>query len=367
MAESDSKPDKEDPPPTHRLGKRKLRQWMVRLFFFCMLVGGGVYFAPRADYYFSHESTDDAYVTGTMVPVSAQVKGKVVAVFVTDNQLVSAGDPLFEIESDDYAATVDHSEKGLLSLVAEKSQILALIEEGKQSVAKAQADFVSAKAREDLAYKEIARYQDLVKTRTVAQSEYDRVRSQWQVAQASTNAARAGISKEEAGVQGLQAQLKTQQMRIAEAQAALGLAKINLQRTQIKAPMTGRIANKNVDPGKYVQAGQPVLSVANVKGVWVVANFKETQIIKMRVGQPVDIEVDAYPGLVCKGHIDSFQPGTGAVFSLLPPENASGNFVKIVQRIPVKIVLDSEPDPPYLLWPGLSVTPYVDVSDQRKK
>jgi membrane fusion protein (multidrug efflux system) len=367
MAEPGDKAEKEGLPATHRFRESKLRQWIMRLLFFCMLVGGAVYFAPRVDYYLSHESTDDAYVTGTIVPISSQVKGKVVAVFVSDNQLVNAGDPVFQIESDDYAATVEQSEKGLLSLVAEKNQILALIEEGKQSLAKAQADFVSAKAQEDLAYKDIARYEELVKSRTVAQSEYDRVRSQWQVAQASANSARAGISKEDAGVQSLEAQLKTQQMKIAEAQAALRLAKIDLQRTLVKAPLAGRIANKNVDPGKYVQPGQPVLSLANVKGVWVVANFKETQIIKMRVGQPVDIEVDAYPGLPFKGHIDSFQPGTGAVFSLLPPENATGNFVKIVQRIPVKIVLDSEPDPPHLLWPGLSVTPYVDVSDQRKK
>jgi membrane fusion protein (multidrug efflux system) len=367
MSEPSGKPGKEDPPPTNRLGKRKLRRWIVRLLFLCMLVGGAIYFAPRGEYYLSHESTDDAYVRGTIVPISSQVKGKVVAVFITDNQLVKAGDPLFEIERDDYDATVAHSEKGILSLVAEKNQILALIEEGKQSVAKAQADFLSAKAREDLAYKDIVRYQDLVKTRTVPQSEYDRVRSQWQVAQAATNAARAGISKEEAAVQGLEAQLKTQQMKIAEAQATLGLAKIDLQRTEVKAPMTGRIANKNVDPGKYVQPGQPVLSMANVKSVWVVANFKETQIVKMRVGQPVDIEVDAYPGRLWKGHVDSFQPGTGAVFSLLPPENATGNFVKIVQRVPVKIVIDSEPDSADPLWPGLSVTPYVDVSNRGKK
>jgi membrane fusion protein (multidrug efflux system) len=367
MSESSGKPGKEDPTPTDRLGKRKLRRWIGRLFFFCVLVGGAIYFAPRVDYYLSHESTDNAYVTGTIVPISSQVKGKVVAVFITDNQFVNAGTPLFEIESDDYAAAVDQSEKGLLSLVAGKNQILSLIEEGKQSLAKAQADFVSAKAQEDIAYKDIARYEELSKTRTVAQSEYDRVQSRWQVAQAATNAARAGISKEEAGVQSLEAQLKTQQMKIAEAQAALGLAKINLQRTLVKAPLAGRIANKNVDPGKYVQPGQPVLSIANVKSVWVVANFKETQIVKMRVGQPVDIEVDAYPGIEFKGHIDSFQPGTGAVFSLLPPENATGNFVKIVQRVPVKIVIDSDPDSVHPLWPGLSVTPYVDVSSGGKK
>ena len=129
----------------------------------------------------------------------------------------------------------------------------------------------------------------------------------------------------------------------------------------IFAPVSGSIAQKNVDPGKYVQPGQPLLSIVR-PDTWVVANFKETQIGKMSVGQPVEITVDAYGGKAFKGHIDSLQPGTGAVFSLLPPENATGNFVKVVQRVPVKIVMDSPFDPAHPLWPGLSVIATVDIS-----
>ncbi|MGA8242305.1 MAG: HlyD family secretion protein, partial [Desulfobacterales bacterium] len=125
-------------------------------------------------------------------------------------------------------------------------------------------------------------------------------------------------------------------------------------------------AQKNVDPGKYVQPGQPVLALVDLGKIWVVANFKETQIEKMRVGQPVDIEVDAYPGIEFRGRVNSLQPGTGAVFSLLPPENATGNFVKIVQRVPVKIVFDPLPDPAHPLYPGLSVVPYVDIAAKGK-
>ena len=125
--------------------------------------------------------------------------------------------------------------------------------------------------------------------------------------------------------------------------------------------MTGQIAKKNVDPGKYVQAGQPVLSLVDVKNTWIVANFKETQVRKMKTGQRVEVKVDAYPGVIFKGHIDSFQPGTGSVFTLLPAENATGNFVKVVQRVPVKILLDDDPESHHHLWPGLSVTPYVDT------
>ena len=120
---------------------------------------------------------------------------------------------------------------------------------------------------------------------------------------------------------------------------------------------------KNVDPGKYVEPGQPLLSIVK-EDTWVIANFKETQIKKMSVGQPVEVKVDAYPGKVFKGHVDSVQPGTGAVFSLLPPENATGNFVKVVQRVPVKIIIDSRFDPVHPLWPGLSVVPSVDITRQ---
>jgi membrane fusion protein (multidrug efflux system) len=132
----------------------------------------------------------------------------------------------------------------------------------------------------------------------------------------------------------------------------------------VVAPITGRVAKKNVDPGKYVQIGQPLLTIVDEENIWVSANFKETQIKDMRVGQPVEIDVDSYPGITFKGRVDSFQPGTGSVFSLLPPQNATGTFVKVVQRIPVKIVLDSPPDSSHPLWPGLSVIPYVDITEK---
>jgi membrane fusion protein (multidrug efflux system) len=151
--------------------------------------------------------------------------------------------------------------------------------------------------------------------------------------------------------------------RIREAEASHRVAQLNLKRTVLVAPISGKVAKKNVDPGKYVQPGQAILSIVGEDN-WVVANFKETQIGKMAVGQPVDLRVDAYPGVVFKGRVDSTQHGTGAVFSLLPPENATGNFVKVVQRVPVKIVIDSPSDPGHPLWPGLSVVPTVDVSRQ---
>jgi membrane fusion protein (multidrug efflux system) len=187
------------------------------------------------------------------------------------------------------------------------------------------------------------------------------VESRRTVAHARTEAAAAAIAEAEGAIVAAQARLGTQAFRIKEAEAAHRLAELNFTRTTLPAPISGRITKKNVDPGKYVQPGQALLSIVQ-QDTWIVANFKETQVGKMAVGQPVEVHVDAYPGIIFKGHVDSLQAGTGAVFSLLPPENATGNFVKVVQRLPVKIVMDSAFDPAHPLWPGLSVTPTVNVS-----
>jgi membrane fusion protein (multidrug efflux system) len=240
----------------------------------------------------------------------------------------------------------------------------AFLQEGKEALQAAKANLVSAAAQESFAQKEKERYEALAKQNMVPENRYDQMASQWKVAKARTDSARATVSKAVASIESLEAQLKTQTFKIGEAEAALSLAKINLDRTRVKAPVTGTLAKKNVNPGKYVEPGQPVVPIVE-KEMWIVANFKETQIEKIRVGQHVDIDVDAYPGVTFKGHVASFQPGSGAVFTLLPPENATGNFVKVVQRIPVKIVLDSDPDPVHPLWPGLSVTPNVDISSKK--
>jgi membrane fusion protein (multidrug efflux system) len=347
-------------PPPRRRDKGTMRKWGFRVLVLVALVAAGVYLTPALIHHLTHESTDDAYVAGTVVPISAEVKGTVERVLVTDNQPVTAGDLLLEINRDDYAAYLEKAEKVLLGLAAEENQIRASIREGEEGLVEARANLASAEAQETFARKDRDRNTQLVKKDAVAQLRYDQVVSQWEIAKARADAAKASVSKAEAVIQNLEARLKTQGFRIAEAKAALDLAGINLARTQVRAPTTGRVAKKNVDPGKYVQPGQPLLALVE-SDVWVVANYKETQIEDLQAGQPVAIEVDAYPGVTFEGHIDSFQPGTGAVFSLLPPENATGNFVKIVQRVPVKIVLDSEPDPVHPLWPGMSVVPHVDT------
>jgi membrane fusion protein (multidrug efflux system) len=181
------------------------------------------------------------------------------------------------------------------------------------------------------------------------------------VKEAEAEARRAEAMAARMAIRTLRAKLDEQKRAIEEARSLLELARIDLARTVIYAPASGNVTRKNVYPGNYVQPGQPLLAIVDPSEVWIVANFKETQVEKMRVGQPVDIRVDAYPGKVFKGRVDSFQHGTGSVFSLLPPNNATGSFVKVVQRVPVKIVLDGPADPRCPLWPGLSVVPHVDV------
>jgi membrane fusion protein (multidrug efflux system) len=282
---------------------------------------------------------------------------------VHDNQYVQEGTPLLEISRDDYVNGLTEKKENMSRLAAEKLELQAAIEEKNKALLQARANLTAAVSEEDLAGKELKRYERLIREEVISQSQYDRIESLWKVAHAKKDSALAAVAGVEAALKAVQAKVATQDVKVKEADVSKNQAQLDLARTVIKAPLAGRIAMKNVDPGKYVQPGQTLLSIVQEE-TWVVANFKETQIKKMTVGQSVEVKVDAYPGTTFKGHVDSLQPGTGAVFSLLPPENATGNFVKVVQRIPVKIILDSKFDPVHPLWPGLSVIPSVDVSRQ---
>jgi membrane fusion protein (multidrug efflux system) len=310
---------------------------------------------------FYSESTDDAYVSGVIVPVSAEVRGRVTSVSITDNQFVKEGTPLLEIFRDDYVNGFAERKESISGLMAGKLELLATLEEKNKALLHVRANLNATVSEEDLADKELKRYEKLIRKGAISQDQYDRIASIWKVAHSKKDSALASVAEVEADLKAVRAKIVAQEIKIKEADISKKQAQLDLARTIVKAPLSGRIAMKNVDPGKYVQPGQALLSIVQ-DDTWVVANFKETQIKKMTVGQPVKVKVDAYPGIIFKGHVDSLQPGTGAVFSLLPPENATGNFVKVVQRVPVKIVMDSKFDPTYPLWPGLSVIPSVDIS-----
>lgn len=348
--------------PVYSPVRKDIRKWILRGLLIVVLLAICVYSTPKVIYSLSHESTDDAYVDGSIVPIAAEVKGRVVKVYVEDNRMVNAGDPLFEIYSEDYFNSVKEKEEKRSALMARTVETAASIEERRKASDRARADLDAAVADEKLAQKDMKRDEQLLKKGAISQSLYDRVEAHRLTAKAHAEAASAALAEADAAVMALNARLRTQASEIKEAEASLSAAKLDLRRTLIVAPISGRIARKNVDPGKYVQAGQPLLAIVDENNTWITANFKETQIENMRVGQPVDIRADCYPGLTFKGRVDSFQPGTGAVFSLLPPQNAAGTFVKVVQRIPVKIVLNARPDPAHPLWAGLSILPNVDIS-----
>jgi membrane fusion protein (multidrug efflux system) len=338
-----------------------MKKWGFKIFVIVIITAAVIYGMILFIHSLSHESTDDAYVSGTIVPIAAEIKGRVTNVFVSDNQYVKEGNPLLEIYQQDYISHFNESNHSLSRLTSEESELRAVIVEREKGLIRAHANLDVAINEEDLASKELQRYEKLLKKEAVSQNEYDQFHSRWLVAVARKKAAEATVSEAEVALQSAKTKTTTQSFKIKEAQSVKNLTQLDLTRTVVTAPVSGRVAMKNVDTGKYVMPGQALLSIVK-EDIWVIANFKETQIAKMTVGQPVEIQVDAYPSIKFKGHIDSLQPGTGAVFSLLPPENSTGTFIKVVQRVPVKIALDSKFDPHHPLWPGLSVIPSVDVS-----
>jgi membrane fusion protein (multidrug efflux system) len=342
------------------------RTWGTRIAIVVVVALSAVYAFHKISYAITHESTDDAFLEGVVVPISAEVKGQVTKVLVDDNQYVKKGDVLLELFPDDFSRVVQSKESSLSRLTAEKQELQATIKAKTMGLARVRADMDAASTDQALAEKDLARASELRKKEVISQSQYDQAEARYKASSARREAARAAVAETEAAIEALTAQLTTQAYKIREAEASAGLAKLDLNRTVVTAPFSGRIAKKNVDVGKYIQQGQPLMSIVDDSSLWIVANYKETQISHMKPGQTVDITIDAYPGTVFKGHVDSFQPGTGAVFSLLPPQNATGNFVKVVQRVPVKILIDSKPDPAHPLWPGLSVYPSVATSDRAR-
>ncbi len=256
-------------------------------------------------YIFTHESTDDAFIEGDVSVISPKVSGHIEKVYVDDNHAVKTGQALCDIDNRDY--------KNALDL--------------------AQAQWEAAKAEAHQAGEDLDRYQKLLTTKDISQQQYDKALLRWNTGHAELSAA----------------------------QARLDQAKLNLSYTKIVAPVDGIVTKKSVEPGMFVEPGQALLAVVFPER-WVTANLKETQMTHIHPGLKVIIHVDAYPGTVFHGHVDSIQQGTGARFSLLPAENATGNYIKVVQRVPVKIVFDGSLDPQKPLELGMSVVPTIDLS-----
>jgi membrane fusion protein, multidrug efflux system len=291
-----------------------------------------------------YESTDDAFIDARTVQISAQVAAAMVDVPVTDNQMVEAGAELVRLDDRDYTAQRDQAQASVKNFAAQIAEQKAKIDQAERQVAQAQATLTFAQQQAD-------RYQLLAKQGSGTVESAQQYSSNLQQSQAAYAAAQANAAATEKQEPVLEAQLKNAQAQLAQAEA-------NLSRTIITAPVAGRVTHLTAAKGGYAAVGQALMMFVP-RDVWVTANFKETQLDLMRPGQPVDITIDAYPDRTFKGHVDSIQSGSGTAFSLLPAENATGNYVKIVQRVPVKIVFSQPPD--VLLGPGMSVLPTVKV------
>ncbi|HUN95569.1 MAG TPA: HlyD family secretion protein [Bradyrhizobium sp.] len=301
-------------------------------------------------------STDDAFIFARSIPVSSQLNAAVVDVPVTDNQLVGAGAVLVRLDDRDYKVQVDHATGQLHQAESNLTQIKAQVGAQQARIDQAGKQAAQALAALTFAQQQNARYQNLVRKGAATVEQGQQYRSSLLEAQASLAAAQANTIAAEKQRPVLQAQQGQAEAQIEQARATLEQAEIDLSRTVITAPVAGRVAGLTAAKGKYASVGD-VLMMFVPRTVWVTANFKETVLGDIHPGEPVAIEVDAYPDRVFKGHVASIQPGSGTAFSLLPAENATGNYVKIVQRVPVKIVFDHPPS--VLLGPGMSVVPTV--------
>jgi membrane fusion protein (multidrug efflux system) len=306
----------------------------------------------------NYESTDDAFIDARNVSVSPQVVGAITDVPVTDNQLVQTGGLLVQIDPRDYQAAVEEAEAQVDQSNAAIANLDAQIEAQKARIDQAEKQAVQSQAALTFAQQENGRAQDLVKRGAGTEQAAQQTRSNLTQAEAGLASAQANAAAAQKQIPVLETQRDSAAAQLKQMQAALQHARDNLERTRLAAPEPGRATKISAAVGTLAQPGQ-VLMIFVPENKWVTANFKETQLTLMRPGQAADIEIDAYPGRVFKGHVDSIQAGSGAAFSLLPPENATGNFVKVVQRVPVKIVFDQPPD--VYIGPGMSVVPTVKV------
>jgi membrane fusion protein (multidrug efflux system) len=314
-------------------------------------------------YYFiavrPYETTDDAFIDGHAIQISPQVAGHVLQLFVTDNQFVKKGDPLVQIDPRDYDVVVAQARANLAAAKSRSAEARQQVIVARAKADQDRAAVSSAEADAKLADADLGRYQ-AVEKRAISQQQLDAAVATAQSTQASLEVARKKADASAAQVGQDEAQVPTADAGVQQAEAALRQSELNRSYADIVAPEDGWVTRRVVEVGQYVQVGQALLAVVQ-PNAWITANFKETQLAYMKPGQPVWIEIDAYPRKKYKGHVDSIQAGTGAQFSLLPPENAAGNYVKVVQRMPVKIVFDDNDVPQQMLPLGASVVPRVKV------
>jgi membrane fusion protein, multidrug efflux system len=354
--EAPSPEEKEIPAPPPRKKGRTLKILLAAAVVLIGVVAVTFYYLR---FIAPYESTDDAFIDGYLTLVSSRVPGQISRLLVTDNQKVKAGDVLVEIDPRDYESSLSLAQADLAAARSQSSQAQAQVKVSEARVAQAQAAVVAAEAEAHRASDDLKRY-EAVESRAVSKTAFDQAQAQARSANANLDAARSQAKAAQAEVALSRASVESATAAVQQAQAKVHQAKLNLSYTKIIAPRDGRITARTVQLGNYVQPGQVMFALVPAN-VWVTANFKETQLTSMRPGQPVELSVDAYPKRKFKGRVDSLQFGSGARFSLLPPENAVGNYVKVVQRVPVKIVFNKPLPDDLDIAPGMSVEPKVKV------
>jgi membrane fusion protein, multidrug efflux system len=360
-----------DAPPAVRAGRTKRRLPLKRLAMMgvalAALGGAGWY---GHDWWTTGrfvESTDDAYVGGDVTAIAPHVGGFISRVLVTDNQHVKAGQVLVTLDPRDFQAALDHAQAVVRARAAALEGLRAQLLLQQSMIRQQEADLAAKTARLTFAAQDAARYRGLAETSAGSRQDAQRAVSVERQARAEVVAAAAASEASRQRLDVLKAGISEAQADLAQARSDVETARLNLGYTEIRAPIDGYVGNRAARTGAYVAAGAYLISVIPDKGLWVDANFKEDQLTDMTRGDAATVVADALPGHVFHGHVASFAPGTGAIFSVIPAENATGNFTKIVQRVPVRVALDDGDPALRRLRPGLSITARVDTKPQRDK
>jgi len=316
----------------------------------------GIVFGVKEYLYFqSHEDTDDAQIDADISPVVARVGGYVDSIFFEDNQHVTQGQILVKLDDQDYKIRLEQAQTGQKGASAGIDVSQAQITATAANSTTAKSNIESTRVRLEQSQKDYERYANLIKDGSITQQQFDQAKADRDVAQAAYTAAKDQYKAALEQVGTTRSQLAVTNNGVDQKQADVDFAKLQLSYTTIAAPATGIVSRKSIQKGQLVQAGQTLFSIVNDNSIYITANFKETQLEHLRSGEKVDIKVDAYPDQKIEGEVYNFSPATGAKFSLLPPDNATGNFVKVIQRIPVKIKVKANNEILKNLRPGMSV------------
>ncbi|HVN96127.1 MAG TPA: HlyD family secretion protein [Syntrophorhabdaceae bacterium] len=324
-------------------------------------------------YHATHISTDDAFVEGKIHMIASKVSGTIKGISIQDNQFVKKDDPLFEIDPVDYDVKVKEAQSSYEAEKAKFTETAYKLDVARKQAVQIGAAIETAKANKDLAEAnlkqakaDMKRAENLLKEDAISKERYEKTRTALDVSEAQLKAALERTKELEASLQTQlslvkqnDAGLAAQRAVVETKKATMESAQLNRGYTKILAPADGYVTRKAVEIGNQIVVGQPLCAIVPLEDIWIVANFKETQVAKIKVGQKVDFKVDTYSGRTFRGSVDSIMAGTGASFSLFPPENATGNYVKVVQRIPIKIILDKGTDKDHVLRLGMSVQPTV--------